>query len=270
MLQKVNEAIKFLKEQGFDSPSTGIILGTGLGKFVNELEILVDVPYSSIPYFPVSTVEFHKGHLIYGRYQGKNIVVMQGRMHLYEGYSLQEIAFPVRVLKHLGIHTLLVTNVCGALNLNFTKSSLVLITDHINMLGGSPLAGKYNNDFGPIFTDLSEPYSTDLCNKARQIALNSDILLHEGIYVAVPGPNLETRAEYRFLRMIGADIVGMSTIPEVITARQMDIKVCGFSIITDTCDPDHLEKVEIKEILEIAAKGETSLVKMICGLINNL
>lgn len=267
MLQKVGEAVKFLKSQCFDSPSTGIILGTGLGKFVNELDIIADIPYSRIPHFPVSTVEFHKGHLLFGRYRGINVVVMQGRMHLYEGYSMQEIAFPVRVLRHLGIKTLIVTNVGGALNLNFEKSSLVLITDHINLLGGSPLAGRYNDDFGPIFTDLSEPYSASLCDRARSIANSLGIQLHEGIYVAVPGPNLETRAEYRFLKMIGADIVGMSTIPEVIAACQMGLNVCGFSIITDICDPEKLEKVDIKEILKIAARGEKNLVKMICSLI---
>jgi purine-nucleoside phosphorylase len=259
-----------LKLNGIAAPETGIILGTGLGKLVNEMDIWKTLHYQEIPNFPVSTVEFHKGALHYGQIAGKNVLVMQGRFHYYEGYTLQEITFPVRVMKALGMKHLLISNAGGAMNPGFKKGHLMLLDDHINLLGGSPLIGPNHNQLGPRFPDMSQPYSAYINDKIERIARELNINLYKGVYVAVSGPNLETRAEYRFLRGIGADVVGMSTVPEVITANHAGLPCAAISVITDECDPDNLKPVDIKDILEIAAIAELDLIKLMKKLISEL
>ncbi|MFN7421463.1 MAG: purine-nucleoside phosphorylase, partial [Flavobacterium sp.] len=225
----------FLKEKGFLHPEIGIVLGTGLGQLVNHLTIECEINYADIPNFPVSTVEFHSGKLIFGTFENKKIVVMQGRFHLYEGYSLQEITFSIRVLRALGIQKLLISNAAGAINLDFKKGDLMLIEDHINLQGGSPLAFANVSEFGERFTDMSEPYNLNLRHSIVEIAKNQNITLHKGVYAAVVGPQLETKAEYRYLKIIGADAVGMSTVPEVIVANHLGLPVLAVSVLTDEC-----------------------------------
>jgi purine-nucleoside phosphorylase len=268
-MQHILETVNFLKENGIDRPEIGIILGTGLGRLPEHIEIIKEIDYENIPHFPVSTVEFHHGILIYGNLRGKKVLVMKGRFHVYEGYSSQEITFPIRVMKLLGIRALLVSNACGALNMEFKKGSLMLLTDHINLLP-NPLIGPNYDELGPRFPDMSQPYSPDISGKIIRIAETHGITLHRGVYVAVTGPNLETRAEYRFLRRIGADVVGMSTTPEVIVANHMKLPVAAISVITDECDPDNLEEVDISKILYYAAQAEKGLVKIFCDLAEEL
>jgi len=270
MIDQIKECSDFLKEQNISSPEIGIILGTGLGNMVNEIEVLQEINYEEIPHFPVSTVESHKGKLIYGEMSGKKVLAMQGRFLYYEGYSMQEITFPVRVMKDIGIKYLLISNACGALNLNFNKGSLMLIDDHINLQGDGPLTGSNHNNLGPRFPDMSQPYSFELNNKLKEIAKKESITLHEGVYVAVVGPNLETRAEYRFLRGIGADVVGMSTVPEAIVANHAGLPCCAISVITDECDPDNLHPVDIKDILAAAALAETDLIRLVKSLVGEI
>jgi purine-nucleoside phosphorylase len=270
MIEQINETVNFLKEKGITNPEIGIILGTGLGKMVREIEIAIQIDYKDIPHFPVSTVEFHKGKLIYGKLRGKMVLAMQGRFHFYEGYNLQQITFPVRVMKSLGVKYLLISNAGGALNLNFNKGSLMLLDDHINLLGNSPLSGPNHQNLGPRFPDMSQPYSKLLNDKLMQIASKSGITLHKGVYVAVVGPNLETRAEYRFLRVIGADVVGMSTVPEAIVANHAGLPCAAVSVITDECDPDNLHPIDINDILETAAKAEEDLILLFSVLIEKL
>lgn len=270
MLSEINETVKFIRSQGITQPEIGIILGTGLGNLVDKIAIEKTIGYAEIPNFPVSTVEFHKGNLIYGRMDGRFVLAMQGRFHLYEGYTLQQITFPVRVMKALGVKYLLISNASGALNLNFKKGSLMLIVDHINMLGSSPLVGPNHNDLGPRFPDMSCPYSEFLNQKLMKIANDSGIVLHKGIYLAVVGPNLETRAEYRFMRGIGADVVGMSTIPEVIVANHAGLPCAAISVLTDECDPDNLKPIDLKDILATAATAEKDLVRLFSALIREL
>ena len=270
MLKSINESVIFLRKKGITEPQVGIILGSGLGKLVNEIKIEKSINYEDIPNFPISTVEFHKGKLIYGELKGKKVIAMQGRFHYYEGYSLNEITFPVRVMKFLGIKSILISNAGGAMNLNFKKGSLMLLDDHINMIPDSPLRGKEYREFGSRFVDLSQPYSKTLNEKLLAIAKEKNIVLHKGIYVAVPGPQLETRAEYRFLRSTGADVVGMSTVPEAIVAKQMGLSCAAISVITDECDPDNLKKVDISEILETAGKAEVGLIELFVSLIEEL
>ncbi|MEM1271189.1 MAG: purine-nucleoside phosphorylase [Bacteroidota bacterium] len=258
-----------LSEAGLE-PRVGIILGTGLGKLVEEIDIAGSVSYDDLPHFPVSTVESHHGRLIIGTLGGVPVLAMQGRFHLYEGYSAQQIVFPVRVMKSLGIDTLLVSNAAGGMNPNFRKGDLMLITDHINLLGVNPLIGANVNEWGPRFPDMSEPYDVDLREQAQQVALDAGIKLQTGVYVAVAGPNLETKAEYRFLRAIGADVVGMSTVPEVIAARHMDMRVMAISVITDECFPDALEPVSIPEILAAAATAEPKLTTVFKRVVDAL
>ena len=266
MIEKVNNTVNFLQLKGITAPKIGIILGTGLGKLVDEIDIEVKIPYSEIPDFPVSTVESHKGFLIYGELEGKKVLAMQGRFHYYEGYSLQEVTFPVRVMKYLGISKLLISNAAGALNPSYKKGDLMLLDDHINFLPDNPLRGKNVDEFGPRFPDMSQPYSLDMSDKLIRIAEHEGIILHSGTYVVVMGPNLETRAEYRMFRNY-ADAVGMSTVPEVIVANQMGLECAAISVLTDECDPDNLVPVSLEEILEIAGKAEVNLIKLIKKLI---
>jgi purine-nucleoside phosphorylase len=270
MQEKLQETVTYLKNEGFLNPAIGIVLGTGLGGLVSEIEVIKAIDYDEIPHFPVSTVESHHGKLIYGTIRGKKVVVMQGRFHYYEGYNMKEITFPIRVMKLLGIQHLLISNAAGAVNLAFKKSSLMLITDHINLYPDNPLIGKNWDDFGPRFPDMSEPYSNQLNDLLRTISKEKDIVLHEGVYVPVTGPNLETRAEYKMIRILGGDAVGMSTVPEVIVARHMDLPCCAISVLTDECDPEHLKPVAIADILAAAAVAEPQLTSMYTELIGRL
>ena len=270
MIKIIEETVDYLKDKGFDSPEIGIILGTGLGQLINEVEIIKEVSYNHIPKFPTATVEFHKGKLIYGIMAGKKVIVMQGRFHLYEGYSLQDVTYPVRIMEKLGIHTLLVSNASGAINLNFKKGELMLIEDHINLQGSSPLAFKGVEQLGERFTDMSAPYDTTINDTFKNIAKTNNITLHGGVYASVVGPQLETRAEYRMLKIMGADAVGMSTVPEIIVANHLKLKVAAVSVLTDECDPDNLAPVDIAEIIAMAGKAEPNMVILFKELIKTL
>jgi purine-nucleoside phosphorylase len=269
MLEKIKETAEYLKASGITSPEIGIVLGTGLGKMTEEFEVLQSIPYDKIPHFPLATVESHSGKLIFGRLHGRSILAMQGRFHYYEGYSLQQVTFPIRVMKQLGVKYLLLSNAAGTMNLSFKKGSLMLIEDHINQLPDNPLRGANLDELGPRFPDMSQPYSRKLNNLLLSIAERNQIVLHKGIYVAVPGPNLETKAEYRMYRNY-ADAVGMSTVPEVIVANHMGLPCCAVSVLTDQCDPDHLEPARIEDILEIAGKAEIHLIRLFTSLIGEL
>ncbi len=270
MITYINETTKYLQDLGIDNPEIGIILGTGLGKLVDEIEVIKEVSYNLIPNFPTATVEFHKGKLIYGTLAGKKVIVMHGRFHLYEGYTLQDVTYPVRVMEKLGIKTLLVSNASGAINLNFKKSELMLVLDHINLQGSSPLAFKGVEELGERFTDMSEPYDAQINSTFESIAKANNIKLHKGVYASVVGPQLETRAEYRMLKTIGADAVGMSTVPEIIVANHLKIKVAAVSVLTDECDPDNLKPVDITEIIAMASKAEPDLILLFKELIKTL
>lgn len=260
MNNAILQTTNFLKEKGFSNPEIGIVLGTGLGKLVNHIQIEHEIAYSDIPNFPLSTVEFHSGKLIFGTLEGKKVVVMQGRFHLYEGYSLQEITFPIRILKALGIQKLLISNAAGAVNLNFKKGELMLIEDHINLQGSSPLAFKNVSDFGDRFVDMSEPYDVEMRQKVLNFAKKNNIILNKGVYAAVVGPQLETKAEYRMLKILGADAVGMSSVPEVIVANHLKLPVLAISVLTDECNPDDLKPINIPEIMDLAAKAEPKMI----------
>jgi purine-nucleoside phosphorylase len=260
--EQLQATTKFLIGKGFHFPEIGIVLGTGLGQLVNHIKIECEVDYSDIPNFPISTVESHFGKLIYGILEGKKVVVMQGRFHLYEGYSLQEITFPIRILKALGIQKLLVSNAAGAINLSFKKGDLMLIEDHINLQGGSPLAFKNVSEFGERFTDMSEPYDLNLRQSILEIAQRNEIIIHRGVYAAVVGPQLETKAEYRYLKIIGADAVGMSTVPEVIVANHLQLPVLAISVLTDECNPDDLKPINISEIIALAGEAEPKMITL--------
>ncbi len=268
--EEISDAVNAIREKTKSSPNLGIILGTGLGELARSIVPEVEIPYTSIPHFPNSTVESHAGKLIFGSLNGKNVVAMQGRFHYYEGYSMQEIVFPVRVMKRLGVDTLFISNACGSLNPYIRKSSIMVIADHINLLGDNPLIGPNDDEFGPRFPDMSEPYSARLIELAEKSALSLGIRLSKGVYAAMTGPSLETRAEYRFLRAIGADVIGMSTIPETIAARHMGMEVLGLSIITDECYPDALKPVAIEEILSAAAKAEPDLTRIMSDVISKI
>jgi len=269
MLEELNQTITFLKLAGVLNPEIGIVLGTGLGRMASEIEVILSLDYRDIPNYPLATVESHSGKLIYGKLQGKLVLAMQGRFHYYEGYSLQQITFPIRIMKLLGIRCLLLSNAAGALNMHFKKGSLMLIDDHINMLPDNPLRGKNFDTLGPRFPDMSQPYSSVLNNLFLRIAEREHITLHKGIYVAVTGPNLETRAEYRMFRSF-ADAVGMSTVPEVIVANHMSLPCAAISVLTDECDPDNLVPARIEDILETAAKAEINLCRLLSALIKEL
>ena len=266
LLDHIAEATAAIRERTTDHPEVGIILGTGLGGLVGDLDVTAEIHYEDIPHFPLSTVESHAGRLLLGSLEGRNVLVMQGRFHQYEGYSLKQITFPVRVMHALGVKTLVVSNACGGLNPLYRRGDVMIIDDHINLLGDNPLIGKNEDSLGPRFPDMSEPYSRRLIEMAEKAALELQQKVHRGVYVAVTGPNLETRAEYRFLRTIGADVVGMSTIPENIVARHMGMEVLGMSIITDECFPDALEPVHIEDVLAAAGTAEplmTSIIKKV-------
>lgn len=262
MMQKIEEAVAFIQKQHAAPAQFGIILGTGLGALVNDIDIETSISYEDIPHFPVSTVETHSGKLIFGKLGGKDVVVMQGRFHYYEGYSMKEVTFPVRVLKLLGIQSLFISNAAGGLNPSFNKSDLVIVNDHINLQYENPLTGPNLDALGGRFPDMSEPYSRQLITLGHEVANQEGIEVKEGVYVSVPGPNLETKAEYKYLTIIGADCVGMSTVPEVIVARHMELPVFTVSVITDVCYGD-IEPVDIADIIAAAGKAEPNMTKLI-------
>ena len=270
MIKYIEETVNYLKEKGFEKPEIGIILGTGLGKLIHEINVLKEVSYNHIPNFPTATVEFHTGKLIYGELEGKKVIVMQGRFHIYEGYTLQDVTFPVRIMEQLGIKTLLVSNAAGAINLSFKKGELMLIDDHINLQGGSPLAFKGVEKLGERFTDMSAPYDAEINKTFKQIAKTNHITLHEGVYASVVGPQLETRAEYRMLKLMGADAVGMSTVPEIIVANHLKLKVAAISVLTDECDPDNLKPVDIADIIDSATQAEPNLITLFKTLVKTI
>lgn len=257
--EQIRETTRFLQQQGFEAPATGVVLGTGLGELIKKIAIQQSVSYKDIPHFPVSTVEFHKGQLIFGHIGRTSVIAMQGRFHYYEGYSMEQITFPIRVMKALGVQQLLLSNAAGGMNPAFKKGDLVLLDDHINLQPENPLRGPHHPEFGPRFPDMSRPYDPLLSEKLQVAATAAGHPLHKGTYVAVTGPNLETRAEYRFLRMIGGDVVGMSTVPEVIVANQAGLPCAAVSVVTDECDPDNLAPVAIEEIIAVAGKADKVL-----------
>lgn len=262
MLEQLYQAKEYLVQKGIGQADTGIVLGTGLHELINSVDIKHNIPYRDIPGFPVSTVESHKGNLIHGTIGNKSVLIMQGRFHAYEGYSMQEVVFPIRVMKLLGVKHLFLSNAAGGINLGFKKGDLVLIDDHINLLGGSPLSGKNHDELGPRFPDMSEPYDLELKSLMTATAKQLNIPLKKGVYAAVHGPNLETKAEYRFLKIIGADMVGMSTVPEVIAAVHLQMPCVAVSVITDECDPDNLKPVDIAEIIAVAGRADKVLSKL--------
>jgi purine-nucleoside phosphorylase len=270
LLKKINETVEVIRTKTSKDYAIGIILGTGLGGLVKDLEIEFEFDYAELPHFPLSTVESHHGKLLFGKIEGNDVVVMQGRFHYYEGYSMQQITYPVRVMKFLGVKYLLVSNACGGMNPQYNRGDIMVIQDHINMLGDNPLIGKNEDTLGPRFPDMSEPYSNALIELAEKAALENKIKLQKGVYVAVPGPNLETKAEYRFLRATGADVVGMSTIPENIVANHMGMKVLGLSIVTDECFPDSLKPVDVTEIIATANEAEPKMTTIIKEVIKSL
>jgi purine-nucleoside phosphorylase len=270
LLKKINETIEIIKKSTEDDYPVGIILGTGLGGLVEEIKIEHEIDYADLPHFPLSTVESHKGKLIFGTIGDKKVVAMQGRFHYYEGYTMQQIVYPVRVMKFLGVKTLLVSNACGGMNPLFRRGDVMIMVDHINLLGDNPLIGKNYDELGPRFPDMSEAYSSELVTLAEEVALENKIKVQKGVYVAVPGPNLETKAEYRFLRGIGADVVGMSTIPENIAANHMGMRVLGFSIVTDECFPDSLQPVNVSEIIAAAMEAEPKMTLIMKEVIKRI
>ena len=267
---KRDEALSYIQQQTDLHPDYVLILGTGLGNLADEIDVADRIHYADIPNFPVSTVESHAGQLLFGELAGKEVVAMQGRFHYYEGYTMQQIVFPLRVLKEHGVNTLLVSNACGGLNTNYRSGDIMLIKDHINFLGDNPLIGPNDDELGPRFPDMSEPYTERLLELAETVALEKGIKMHKGVYLALSGPMLETKAEYRFLRLIGADVVGMSTVPEVIAAVHMSMEVLGISVITDECFPDALEPVDIEDVLEAAGMAEPKLTNVLMGVLERL
>lgn len=268
--EKINAATKFIQNLYPLQPQVGIILGTGLGQLVDEIEVEQEINYQDIPFFPVSTVESHSGKLILGNLEGRKVVAMKGRFHYYEGYNMKEVAFPVRVLKQIGIRHLLISNAAGGLHPLHNIGELMIINDHIDLFPENPLRGANLDGMGLRFPDMSEPYNEDLIAKALKIAEEYQIALHQGVYAGLQGPNLETRAEYNYLRLIGADAVGMSTVPEVIVARHMDLPVFAISAITDLCSPGNIKKISIQEVIAAAAMAEPGMIKIIKGLIGQL
>ncbi|MCU0438363.1 MAG: purine-nucleoside phosphorylase [Raineya sp.] len=266
-MEALLETTKFLENKIQSRPQIGIILGTGLGGLVNHVEITQSIPYGNIPNFPVSTVESHKGKLILGKIGGKEVIIMQGRFHYYEGYSMEQITFPVRVMKMLGVETLFVSNASGGLQPYMEVSDLMIITDHINLLPDNPLRGNPYPKLGPRFPDMSEAYDKALIQKAEEIALREHFHVHKGVYVSVAGPNLETKAEYKYLRIIGGDAVGMSTVPEIIVAKHQGMRCFAISVITDVGFEDKIKQVSLQEIIDAANKAEPAMTKIITELI---
>jgi len=267
LLERIGEAVAAIRTRTELQPEVAVILGTGLSGLAERIEVETSISYEEIPHFPLSTVETHTGRLLLGRLGGKHVVAMQGRFHLYEGYSAQQVTFPVRVMRALGAATLVVSNACGGMNPLWSPGDLVLIADHINLLGDNPLIGANLEELGPRFPDMSAVYDEELRTLARQVALDQGFPLRSGVYVAVAGPNLETRAEYRMLRAMGADVVGMSTVPEVIVAVHGGMRVMGVSIITDACLPDALEPADITRIIATARGAEPRLAALVTGVL---
>jgi purine-nucleoside phosphorylase len=270
MVESIKESVEWLKERGINDAEIGIVLGTGLGNLADRIEVEKEFSYNVIPHFPIATVEFHFGKLLYGMLGGKKVLAMQGRYHFYEGYSMQQIVLPVRVMKLLGVQSIMFSNAAGALNLNFKKGTLMMIDDHINLQPENPLRGPNIEELGPRFPDMSQPYNQKMNGILRQIAEEKNIVLNEGVYASVEGPNLETRAEYRYLRNIGADAVGMSTVPEVIACNHMGLPCVCISVLTDECDPDNLKPVSIEDIIETARKAEIQLSDLYVELISRM
>jgi purine-nucleoside phosphorylase len=259
LFDQIQEAAATIRTRWAGVPKVGIILGTGLSALADDIQADVKIPYEQVPFFPKSTVQSHTGQLVCGTLAGKTVVAMEGRFHFYEGYRLQQVTFPVRVMKALGCDTLIVSNACGGMNPQYAKGDIMVIEDHINLIGDNPLIGPNDERLGDRFPDMSRVYDRDLIKLARTVAVEEHIAVQQGVYVAVAGPNLETRAEYRFLRTIGADVVGMSTVPEAIVAVHSKMKVLGFSAVTDMCLPDALEPVSLADILKTAADCEKKL-----------
>ncbi|MFM8573326.1 MAG: purine-nucleoside phosphorylase [Pirellula sp.] len=267
LYDKIQEACEVIRKRWNRTPHAGIILGTGLGSLVKKIQIQAEFEYSQIPHFLKSTATSHRGRLICGELAGVPVLAMEGRFHMYEGYPLDQITLPVRVMKSLGADLLVVSNACGGMNPNYQAGDIMLIEDHINLMGGNPLIGINDDRLGPRFPDMSQPYDRRLIQEALRIARKSDIVAHQGVFVAVAGPNLETRAEYRFLRQIGADVVGMSTVPEVIVAVHSSMRTVGFSVITDMCLPDALEAADVSKIIAIANDAEPRLTTLLTGVL---
>ena len=268
--EQVREAAEAIKSYGAAESSVGIVLGTGLGGLAEKVGVTARVPYEDIPHFPRSTVHAHAGELMLGTLGGKRVIALSGRFHYYEGYSLQQVTFPVRVAKALGVKTLIVSNACGGLNPQFRAGDIMLITDHINLIGDNPLIGPNDDSLGPRFPDMIEPYTEALIDLAESIALSKGLKVQRGVYLACTGPSLETRAEYRMMRTLGADAVGMSTVPEVIVAVHCGLKVLGFSVITDECLPDALEPVNIEKIIAVANGAEPRLSELVLECVKRL
>ncbi|MBI2952406.1 purine-nucleoside phosphorylase [bacterium] len=267
---QVRETVAAIRQRTGLEPEVGIVLGTGLGGLAREIAVETQIPYTDLPHFPVSTVETHAGRLLLGRLGGKAVVAMQGRFHYYEGYSMRQIAFPVRVVRSMGAKALLVSNACGGMNPNYRAGDLMVIEDHINLQGDNPLIGVNDDALGPRFPDMSAPYDRGLIALAERVALEEKVRLQKGVYVAVTGPNLETRAEYRFLRGIGADVVGMSTVPEVIVAVHAGMRVLGLSVVTDECFPDALKPADIAHIIRTANEAEPKLTRIMKRVVEEM
>ena len=268
--QKIEESVRYIREYLKSPPQIGVILGTGLGNLTEQIDQRFEVAYSQIPHFPVSTSIGHKGVLILGKISGRNVIAMEGRFHYYEGYSMQEVTYPVRVMKSLGANTLIISNAAGGMNPEYRAGDLMIISDHINLMGDNPLIGPNDESMGPRFPDMIEPYNHRLIQLADETAKRLKIKVHQGVYVGVAGPNLETKAEYRFLRNIGADAVGMSTVPEVIVGVHMGMRILGISCITDECVPETLKPLNIEKVLAVAKKSEPILSKLVMEVIKNL
>lgn len=268
--KQIDESVAFIRKQTTTEPTIGIILGTGLGSLVDGIEMETTVAYDQIPHFPVSTVESHHGRLLFGNLRGKRVVCMQGRFHFYEGYSMQQVVFPVRVMKALGIKTLVVSNAAGGVNPNYVAGDIMLIKDHINFFGTNPLIGQNHNDWGSRFPDMFEAYSPILRAIAHETALEQNLRIQEGVYLGLSGPTLETAAEYRMVRVLGADAVGMSTVPEVIAARHQGTDVLGFTIITDMGLADAMKPCSIDEVLRVAGEAEPKLRELIAGCVERM
>lgn len=268
--QEIKEAVRFLRGRTKVKPKLGIILGTGLGGLVKNIRISDVIPYQEIPHFPVSTVESHAGRLIFGTLSGKPVMVMQGRFHYYEGYSMRQVTFPVRVMKALGIGTMVVSNACGGVNPAHRAGDIMAISDHINLMGGHPLRGRNDETLGPRFPDMYNTYTAGLIELAEQAALDLKIKLQKGVYLALSGPTLETGAEYRMVRLLGADVVGMSTVPEVIVAKHQGMRVLGFSIITDMGFAEAMEPVSLQDVLKVASVAEPRFVRLVTEVVRRM
>ena len=270
LYEKIEEAVAFISEKWGEQPRAGIILGTGLGPFVEQIEIAAEIDYEEIPHFPSSTATSHRGRLICGTLEGVSVVAMEGRVHLYEGHAAKLITLPVRVMRALGAEWLIASNAVGGMNPNYCGGDIMVVEDHINLMTDNPLIGVNDDRLGPRFPDMSEPYNLEMVDAALAIARKCDFVAHKGVLVAVTGPNLETRAEYRFLRLIGADVVGMSVVPEVITAVHCGLKVVGFSVVTDMCLPDALQEAVVEEIIATANAAEPKLRELVAGVVGQI